>query len=95
MQLRSRLFRHINSLCMRFHGQQSSGELLAYVLGSPLHSISSGHGIRSVTRTLPEITYAIRKSLDAAITILFPPCGSAATLPPAFVNKPNRFPNSS
>jgi ABC-type multidrug transport system fused ATPase/permease subunit len=40
MELRSRLFRHINSLCLRFHGQHSSGELLGYVFGSPLHSIS-------------------------------------------------------
>ena len=40
MELRSRLCRHINSLCLRFHGQHSSGELLGYVLGSPLHSIS-------------------------------------------------------
>ena len=40
LELRSRLFRHINGLCLRFHGQHSSGELLGYVLGSPLHAIS-------------------------------------------------------
>ena len=40
LQLRSRFFRHINGLCLRFHGEHSSGELFTYVMGSPLNEIS-------------------------------------------------------
>ena len=40
MDLRSRFFRHINGLCLRFHGKYSSGELFTYVMGSPLTEIS-------------------------------------------------------
>ncbi len=41
LELRSRFFRHINSLCLRFHGRHSSGELFTYVMGSPLSEISN------------------------------------------------------
>ena len=41
LDLRSRFFRHINGLCLRFHGKHSSGELFTYVMGSPLNEISS------------------------------------------------------
>ena len=40
LELRSRFFRHINGLCLRFHGRHSSGELFTYVMGSPLTEIS-------------------------------------------------------
>ena len=40
LDLRSRFFRHINGLCLRFHGKYSSGELFTYVMGSPLTEIS-------------------------------------------------------
>ena len=40
MELRVRFFRHINALCLRFHGRQSSGELFSYVFGSPVATIS-------------------------------------------------------
>ncbi|PTX94828.1 hypothetical protein DB346_22745 [Verrucomicrobia bacterium LW23] len=40
MDLRSRCFRHINQLCMGFHGKHSSGDLFSYVLGSPIGIIS-------------------------------------------------------
>lgn len=40
LQLRSKFFRHINGLCLRFHGKHSSGELFTYVMGSPLNEIS-------------------------------------------------------
>ena len=40
LQLRSRFFRHINGLCLRFHGKHPSGELFTYVMGSPLNEIS-------------------------------------------------------
>jgi subfamily B ATP-binding cassette protein MsbA len=41
LDLRSRFFRHINGLCLRFHGKHSSGELFTYVMGSPLNEISA------------------------------------------------------
>ena len=40
MELRARFFRHINALCLRFHGRQSSGELFSYVFGAPVATIS-------------------------------------------------------
>ena len=41
LDLRSRFFRHINGLCLRFHGRHTSGELFTYVMGSPLSEISA------------------------------------------------------
>jgi ABC-type multidrug transport system fused ATPase/permease subunit len=37
--LRGRFFRHVNHLCLRFHGTHSSGELFSYLFGSPLGAI--------------------------------------------------------
>jgi ABC-type multidrug transport system fused ATPase/permease subunit len=37
--LRSRFFRHVNCLCLRFHGSHSSGELFSYLFGTPLASL--------------------------------------------------------
>lgn len=37
--LRAHFFRHVNQLCLRFHGQHSSGELFSYLFGSPLASV--------------------------------------------------------
>ncbi|HEY0793330.1 MAG TPA: ABC transporter ATP-binding protein, partial [Chthoniobacterales bacterium] len=39
-ELRSKFFRHLNHLCLRFHGRHTSGELFTYVMGSPLNEIS-------------------------------------------------------
>lgn len=37
--IRSRFFQHIQSLCLRFHDEVSSGELFNYVMGGPIASI--------------------------------------------------------
>ena len=37
--LRAQFFRHVNHLCLRFHGTHSSGELFSYLFGSPLANI--------------------------------------------------------
>ncbi len=37
--LRAQFFRHVNHLCLRFHGQHHSGELFSYVFGSPLANV--------------------------------------------------------
>ncbi|HXX67263.1 MAG TPA: ABC transporter ATP-binding protein [Polyangiaceae bacterium] len=37
--LRSKFFRHVNHMCLRFHGEHSSGELFSYLFGTPLASL--------------------------------------------------------
>ncbi|HZU84953.1 MAG TPA: ABC transporter ATP-binding protein [Polyangiaceae bacterium] len=37
--LRAQFFRHVNHLCLRFHGQHSSGELFSYLFGTPLANV--------------------------------------------------------
>lgn len=37
--LRGLFFRHVNHLCLRFHREHSSGELLSYLFGSPLRAV--------------------------------------------------------
>ena len=39
LALRAQFFRHVNHLCLRFHGTHSSGELFSYLFGSPLANI--------------------------------------------------------
>ena len=39
LKIRADFFRHINSLCLRFHGRYSSGELFSYLFGSPLAQV--------------------------------------------------------
>lgn len=37
--MRSYFFRHVNHLCLRFHGKHSSGELFNYLFGAPLNQV--------------------------------------------------------
>lgn len=37
--LRAKFFRHVNHMCLRFHGEHSSGELFSYLFGTPLASL--------------------------------------------------------
>lgn len=37
--LRGQFFRHVNHLCLRFHGEHPSGELFSYLFGSPLANV--------------------------------------------------------
>jgi ABC-type multidrug transport system fused ATPase/permease subunit len=37
--LRTTFFRHVNHLCLRFHGDHPSGELFSYLFGSPLGQV--------------------------------------------------------
>ena len=39
ISLRGQFFRHVNHLCVRFHGQHHSGELFSYLFGTPLASM--------------------------------------------------------
>jgi len=41
ISLRARFFRHINSLCLRFHHKHNSGELFSYLFGTPLSQIQT------------------------------------------------------
>lgn len=38
-KIRSAVFRHINSLCLRFHIKNNSGELFSYLFGTPLSQV--------------------------------------------------------
>ncbi|HMP72024.1 MAG TPA: ABC transporter ATP-binding protein [Kiritimatiellia bacterium] len=37
--MRSYFFRHVNHLCLRFHGKHPSGELFNYLFGAPLNQV--------------------------------------------------------
>jgi len=39
--IRATFFRHVNHLCLRFHGQHHSGELFSYLFGSPLAQVQN------------------------------------------------------
>lgn len=39
LALRGQFFKHVNHLCVRFHGQHHSGELFSYLFGSPLANV--------------------------------------------------------
>lgn len=39
--LRTRFFRHIQHLCLRFHDKVGSGELFNYIMGSPMQSLKT------------------------------------------------------
>ncbi len=39
LSLRAQFFRHVNDLCLRFHGQHPSGELFSYLFGTPLANV--------------------------------------------------------
>ncbi len=49
--LRRQFFRHVNHLCLRFHGTHSSGELFSYLFGSPLRAVMDFFG--HATMNLP------------------------------------------
>ena len=37
--MRGQFFRHVNHLCLRFHGEHPSGELFSYLFGTPLGNV--------------------------------------------------------
>ena len=39
VRIRTDFFQHVNFLCLRFHEQKQSGELLSYLFGSPLGGV--------------------------------------------------------
>ncbi len=49
LALRAQFFRHVNHLCLRFHGAHSSGELFSYLFGSPLANIMGFYQHTSMT----------------------------------------------
>ncbi len=74
MDLRSRFFRHINGLCLRFHGKYSSGELFTYVMGSPLSEISGF--FHTLAMNLPNaistfvVAVAVMSGWDSGMTFI-------------------------
>lgn len=59
--MRSYFFRHVNHLCLRFHGQHPSGELLNYLFGSPLGQII--HFYQHTSMTVPGAIFTILSTL--------------------------------
>ena len=79
--LRAKFFRHVNQLCLRFHGAHSSGELFSYLFGSPLNAIMQF--FQHATMALPSaivfvlMTIALFWQWDGALAALLM---AAATL---------------
>ncbi|MDD5349703.1 MAG: ABC transporter ATP-binding protein [Chthoniobacteraceae bacterium] len=59
--LRADFFRHINSLCLRFHGKKRSGELFSYLFGAPLGAVQQYFGQLAVNA--PGATFTLATSL--------------------------------
>ena len=77
LELRGRFFRHINDLCLRFHGRHSSGELFTYVMGSPISDISMFfHNVvinvpNSITTFLVSIIWIFFWDWSLSLVLLF------------------------
>lgn len=72
--LRSKFFRHVNHLCLRFHGTRPSGELFSYLFGSPLAAVMQF--FQHVTMSLPSsvmsviVTFFLFVSWDWVLALL-------------------------
>lgn len=72
--LRGKFFRHVNHLCLRFHGSRSSGELFSYLFGSPLAAVMQF--FQHATMSLPGsfmsvvLTFALFLMWDRVIAVL-------------------------
>ncbi|MBA2480765.1 MAG: ABC transporter ATP-binding protein [Planctomycetes bacterium] len=74
LALRAQFFRHVNHLCLRFHGKHSSGELFSYLFGSPLGQImqfyqhTSMHGPGAIITLIA--TVAVCANWDPILTVV-------------------------
>ena len=59
--VRAQFFRHVNHLCLRFHGLHPSGELFSYLFGSPLGNVVGF--IQHCTMMLPHTGIALIATL--------------------------------
>jgi ABC-type multidrug transport system fused ATPase/permease subunit len=59
--LRRRFFRHVNHLCLRFHGTHTSGELFSYLFGSPLRAVMDffQHTTMNVPASITSIVFTL------------------------------------
>jgi ABC-type multidrug transport system fused ATPase/permease subunit len=60
-RIRAHFFRHVNHLCLRFHGRHPSGELFSYLFGSPLGNVVGF--IQQCTMMLPHTGIALVATL--------------------------------
>lgn len=69
--LRGKFFRHVNHLCLRFHGEHPSGELFSYLFGSPLRAVMDfcGHATMNLPGSVVGVllTLAMFWQWDAVI----------------------------
>lgn len=72
--LRSKFFRHVNHLCVRFHGERPSGELFSYLFGSPLTAVMQffQHSTMSLPASVTSVffTFGLFVTWDAVIAWL-------------------------
>lgn len=59
--LRGKFFRHVNHLCLRFHGTRSSGELFSYLFGSPLRAVMDffGHATMNLPASVVGVLFTL------------------------------------
>ncbi len=64
--LRSKFFKHIQNLCMRFYDKTSSGELFNYVMGSPMTNLNNF--LQQFTLSVPYQVVSLVISVGALLT---------------------------
>ena len=65
-RLRSKFFRHIQALCMRFYDTTTSGELFNYIMGTPMGSLKNF--LHQFMVSIPYQSVALVISLSALLT---------------------------
>jgi len=80
--LRSTFFRHVNHLCLRFHGRHSSGELFNYLFGSPLATMMQFY--QHASMFVPGAVFTLISTI--ALLGLWDPVLTAVLLVTALVN---------
>ena len=89
--LRARFFRHINQLCLRFHGQHNSGEIFSYLFGSPLTQVQTY--FHQLTSMGPGSVFMLASSLiwvlrwDWAMTLVLAVSITASVLTTHYVRR--------
>jgi len=61
VRIRTDFFQHVNFLCLRFHEQKQSGELLSYLFGSPLGGIQ--HFLFQFVLVVPFVVFTLLSTL--------------------------------
>ncbi len=84
-ETRSRFFRHVNHLCLRFHVRHSSGELFSYLFGSTINEViqfanQSANGVPGAIVTLVSTLIWVANWDWPVAVVLFLAVGVSVTL---------------